>query len=319
MHKVKYFVGEYSALAAFIILFFLAFALKGFTFLSRSNITNILLNNSIIGIIALGMTMIIITGGIDLSVGSQLMVAGLAALMVINATGSILLGLVVAIVVGAATGLMAGALVAKCRIPAFIVTLGAMYIYRSVGEDLQNGGGIMVKGASSQAFIAISNTRLFGWLPLPIIYWLALSMIVYLFMSRTCTGRHIYAVGSNEKASLLSSINVNRVHFTVYILSGVLVALAAIVEGSRLGSIDSVSSGTSYEMDAIAAVVIGGTGLSGGRGKIFGTIMGTLTLGVINNMMNLLGVPPFLVDAVKGIVIIAAVLLQRQLDKSDAA
>ncbi len=311
----KKMASQNSALLALLVLFIAAILMRGTTFLSYGNIINILRNNSIIGIISLGMTLIIITGGIDLSVGSQLALTGLICISVMNATQSIFLGIITSVLCAIILGLLTGGLVAKFNIPAFIVTLGTMTIYRSVGQYFFNGGGIMATGAITNSFVAISNTSLFGIIPLPIIYWLALCVIISLFSTRTATGRHIYAVGSNEKATRLSGgINVDKVKIIAYAISGFLVSIAAIVEGSRLGSINSASSGSSYEMDAIAAVVIGGTSMSGGRGKIVGTLFGTLIIGIINNMMNLLGVPPFLVGAVKGLIIICAVLFQKRLD-----
>jgi ribose transport system permease protein len=312
--NLKKYASQNSALLAFIVLFIAAIFLRGTTFLSFGNIINILRNNSIIGIIALGMTLIIITGGIDLSVGSQLALTGLICISVVNMTQNIILGILVSVACAVLLGLLTGGLVAKFNIPAFIVTLGTMTIYRSVAQYFYNGGGVIVTGSNANSFTAISNTNLFGVVPLPIIYWVALCVIVSLFSTRTATGRYIYAVGSNEKATRLSSINVNKVKIVAYAVSGLLVSIAAVVEGSRLGSINSASSGSSYEMDAIAAVVIGGTSMSGGRGKIVGTFFGTLIIGIINNMMNLLGVPPFLVGAVKGLIIIGAVFFQKRLD-----
>ena len=312
--NLKKFASQNSAVIAFLLLFILSVILRGSTFLNFGNLINILRNNSIIGIVSLGMTLIIITGGIDLSVGSQLAITGLLAISTMNATGSIVLGVLAAIAVAVVCGFLTGGLVAKCKIPAFIVTLGTMTIYRSVAQYLYNGGGITVEGGHTDAFLAISNTSLFGAIPLPIVFWLLLSVAVSLFVNWTATGRRIYAVGSNEKATKLSGINADRIKIIAFIVAGLMVSLAAIVEASRLGSINSASSGNSYEMDAIAAVVIGGTSMSGGRGKIAGTVFGTLTIGIINNMMNLLGVPPFLVGAVKGLIIIVAVLFQKRLD-----
>jgi len=320
LHKkfdFKNFITENSALVALILLFIVSIVLQGTTFLSFRNIINILRNNSIIGIVALGMTLIIIIGGIDLSVGSQLALTGLIAISVINVTQNIVLGILACVAAGIVLGIITGGFVAKFRIPAFIVTLGTLTIYRSVAQYWFSGGGLMISGKVSDSFISISNTNLFGTIPLPIVFWLILSVLVALFMSKTPTGRYIYAVGSNEKATKLSGINADRVKIITFAIAGLLVALAAIVEAARLGSINSASSGTSYEMDAIAAVVIGGTSMSGGRGKIVGTVFGTLTIGIINNMMNLLGVPPFLVGAVKGFIIIAAVLLQKRLDRKE--
>ncbi|MCF0133175.1 MAG: ABC transporter permease [Blautia sp.] len=312
---MKKFLSEYSVVVALVALFIITTCLKGTTFLNVRNILNLFLNYSIIGIIALGMTLIIITGGIDLSVGSQLAASGLLALTVLNSTGSIPLAILSAIVFGLLTGILSGVMIAKCGIPAFIVTLGTMSIYRSLSQYFFDGGGIKAAGDAKDAFIAISNTKIGGKVSMIIIYWLILCVVIGLFAAKTPTGRYIYAVGSNEKAAQLSSIPVAKIKIKTYAISGVLVALASIIEAARLGSMNSASSGSSYEMDAIAAVVIGGTSMAGGRGKILGTVLGTLTLGLINNMMNLLGVPSFLVSAVKGAIIIGAVLLQKYFDK----
>lgn len=316
--SISKFASKNSALVAAVALVIVSVILRGQTFFSYSNIVNILLNNSIIGIISLGMTLIILIGGIDLSVGSQLALTGLVSISVANATQNILLGILSCCALSVVLGLCSGWLVAKFDIPSFIVTLGTMSIFRSVAEYLYNGGGLTVKGNILNDYTAISNTNLFGVLPLPILYWLILCVVIYLFTAKTVTGRHIYAVGSNEKATRLSSINVNRVKVIAFTVSGLMIALAAIIESARLGSMDSATSGSSYEMDAIAAVVIGGTSMSGGRGSIAGTLFGTLIIGIINNMMNLLGVPPFLQGAVKGAIIIAAVLFQRRLDAKAA-
>lgn len=311
----KKWAGKNSALIAFAVLFILAAVLKGNMFLSLNNILNVLRNNSVIGIIALGMTLIIITGGIDLSVGSQLAFAGVVIITVFNQTQSI----IITVLAGAATalilGLITGILVARFNIPAFITTLGSMSIYRSVAQYWLNGGGLMAKGHRSSVYIAISNTNLFRIIPMPIIIWLVTAAVIYIISQHTAVGRHIYAVGSNEKATQLASVNVVKVKCFAYTVSSLLVMLAALVETSRLGSVNSASSGSGYEMDAIAAAVIGGTSMSGGKGKIGFTILGTLTLGIINNMMNLLGVDSFLVSAVKGTIIIVAVLLQMILNK----
>lgn len=242
--------------------------------------------------------------------------AGLIAISVLNSTGSILLAVFLTLGFGLITGLITGSLVAKFKVPPFIVTLGTMSIYRSVAQQFFNGGGIRASQNADQ-FIAISNTRIGGSISVIIVYWIIFSILAALFASKIKTGRHIYAVGSNERATKLSGINVNKIKIITYTISGVLVSIAAIIEAARLGSMNSASSGISYEMDAIAAVVIGGTSMSGGRGKIVGTVLGTLTLGIINNMMNLLGVPTFLVSAIKGFIIVVAVLLQTRLNNKE--
>lgn len=313
---LKKFSTNNSAALALIVLFVITTILKGQVFLNTKNILNILLNNSIIGIIALGMTFIILTGGIDLAVGSQLAAAGLIAISVLNSTGSIPLAILLTIGFGLISGLITGSLVAKFKIPPFIVTLGTMSIYRSVAQQFFNGGGIRASQNADQ-FIAISNTKIGGSISVIIVYWIILSILAALFASKIKTGRYIYAIGSNERAAKLSGINVNKIKIITYTISGMLVSIAAIIEAARLGSMNSASSGVSYEMDAIAAVVIGGASMSGGRGKIVGTVLGTLTLGIINNMMNLLGVPTFLVSAIKGCIIIVAVLLQSRLNSKE--
>ena len=308
-------MGEYSVLVAFVVLFIAAICLQGTTFLSFNNIINILRNNAVVGIIAIGMTLVIITGGIDLACGAELALIGVIIVQVLNGTQSILLALLSGLAASIAFGLFTGFFVSKFRIPAFIVTLGTMSIYRSIAQFWLNGGGKLTSGDMGKAYTNISNTSLFGVIPMPIIIWAVVVVVVFIFANHIPSGRHIYAVGSNEKASQLAAINTIRIKCIAYTIASVLVMVAAMVETSRLGSINSASSGTGYEMDAIAAAVIGGTSMSGGKGRIGFTVLGTLTLGLINNMMNLLGVNAFLVNAVKGAIIIGAVLLQMVLNK----
>ncbi|WP_461215427.1 ABC transporter permease [Lacticaseibacillus sp. GG6-2] len=305
-----------TPLIAFVFLFILAIVVEGTTFLNMNNLINILLNNAIIGIIALGMMLIIVTAGIDLSVGSMLALTGLVGIWSLNHYGSIVVAILAALAAGAIFGLLTGVFVAKFAVPSFIVTLGTMSIYRSVGEYWFNGGGITANGHSADGFIAIANTTVLG-LPIPVWLWLLFSVLIALMAKYTAFGRHIFAVGSNPRATRLAGINTHRVLIGVYLLAGVLVALASILEASRLGSMNSASSGTGYEMDAIAATVIGGTVMTGGRGTVLGTTFGTLTLGIINNLMNLMGMPAFLVGAIKGAIIVLAVLLQRVMDDQE--
>ncbi|MDF9824841.1 ribose transport system permease protein [Breznakia sp. PF5-3] len=315
--KIHYYLKEYSPIIAFVIILLVAIVTKGTTFLNYDNLSNVMLNNAVIGIVALGMTMIIITGGIDLSVGSQLAMTGLVGISVLNATDSILLAIGAAVGLGLLTGFIAGFLVAKFKIPAFIVTLGTTSIFRSLIQYYYHGGGILASTTKLDGFLAISNDKLFGIVPLPIIYWILFALIIAFVMKNTSLGRHIYGVGSNEQATKLSGVNTKRTIILTYVISGVLIAFASMIEASRLGSMNSASSGSSYEMDAIAAVVIGGTSMSGGHGKILGTFFGTLTLGIINNMLNLLGINSFLVGAIKGAIIIAAVLFQKYLESKE--
>lgn len=314
---VKKIVSDHSALVSFLALFMVALLAKGTMFLQFNNIINILRNNSVVGIIALGMTLIIITGGIDLSVGSQLAFMGVVIINVLVTTQNVFLALLSGVVVALIVGFLTGYITAKFQVPAFITTLGTMSIYRSISQFWMNGGGISSSGDASSSYIAISNTKLFGLIPMPIVIWIICAIVIYLFMTHTSTGKHIYAVGSNAKAAKLAGVNVVKVKTMVYMIGSVLILIATIVETSRLGSVNSASSGSGYEMDAIAAAVIGGTSMAGGKGTIGGTVLGTLTLGIIDNLMNLLGVNPFLVKAVKGTIIIVAVLLQIFLNKKN--
>lgn len=310
-------VSDHSALVSFLALFVVALLAKGTMFLQFNNIINILRNNSVVGIIALGMTLIIITGGIDLSVGSQLAFMGVVMINVLVSTQNIFLALLSGLLVALVVGFLTGYITAKFQVPAFITTLGTMSIYRSISQFWMNGGGISSSGEASASYIAISNTKLFGLVPMPIVIWILCAVAIYVFMTHTSTGKHVYAVGSNAKAAKLAGVNVVKVKTMVYMIGSVLILIATVVETSRLGSVNSASSGSGYEMDAIAAAVIGGTSMAGGKGTIGGTVLGTLTLGIIDNLMNLLGVNPFLVKAVKGTIIIVAVLLQLFLNKKN--
>ncbi|MCL2387942.1 MAG: ABC transporter permease [Defluviitaleaceae bacterium] len=318
----KQFLIDNSAFVTLILLIIVATVIMGGTFFNAGNFVNILFNNAIIGIIALGMTLIIISGGIDLSVGSAAAFIGLITITVINHTGSIILGVLSAFASGILMGAFNGVLAAKFRIPAFIVTLGSMQIFRSLSLHFWNGGGVLlgrIGGTPVEhdvlGYRTFATTRIFegilpNGLPLPVLYWIALTILIAIFCKKTALGRHIYAIGSNERAANLSAVKVTRVKILVYMIAGALVAFAAMVESSRLGSMNSATSGTLYELQAIAAVVIGGTAMNGGRGRPIGTFFGTLTLGVINNLMNMMGIPSFLVGAIQGSIVIIAVLFQ---------
>ena len=306
-NAVYKFLAENSVIIAFIIIVLVATLLKQ-EFMTRSNIFNILRQVSIIGIISLGMTLIIISGGIDLSVGSALVLIGAMTIAVLNATGNIMIALIMAVIGGAAIGAINGTIITKGKITPFIVTLGIMATCRSLSLYLLNGGGI---SASITKYRNIANGELFG-ISNPVYYFVIVTAIVFLFSQKTRLGRYIYAIGSNEKAANLSAINVDRVKIITYMTGGILVSLSSIIETSRLNSVSAASSGINYELDAIAAVIIGGTRMSGGKGSVIGTFFGVLILGILNNMLTLMGVSPFLAGTVKGIIIIISVLIQRK-------
>ena len=286
-----------------------------------TNWLNILRNNAPVGIIALGMPFVIISGGIDLSVGSTLVAVGAMVMMVVDgsATGLLagmgitgvpayIIAIAVGLVFGALLGWLNGVLIAHGKLPHFIATLGTMQIFRSVTQHLtQHANPSVPKG-----FLQIANLKIGSFYIMPILYWLAIAAVLYVVSKRTTFGRHVFAVGSNIRTARLSGINVNKVKRRIYMLTGMLVAIAAIIQVSRIGSMDYASAGSGYEMDAIAAVIVGGTSMSGGRGSIVGTVLGMLIIGVMNNLLTLFGVPPFLREACKGVIVIVAVLLQKK-------
>jgi ribose transport system permease protein len=287
------------------------------------NWINILRNNASIGIIALGMTLVIVTGGIDLSVGSTLVAVGAVVMVMVDSrsvgvlarfgiTGpaAYALAIVAGAVVGFLIGQLIGLLVTKGKIPPFIATLGMMAILRSVTQWLMSGHTPKIP----MGFTQISNFKVGGQYLMPIIYWVVLAFLLWFISKKTVFGRQVIAVGSNPRAALLSGVNVNRVKRYAYVLLGVLVAVSAVTEVSRIGSMDFANAGTGYEMDAISAAVVGGTSMMGGRGTIVGTVLGTLIIGVMNNLLNIMGVPPLLREAFKGVIVIGAVLLQKKED-----
>lgn len=219
-----------------------------------------------------------------------------------------IIAIAVGLVFGALLGWLNGVLIAHGKLPPFIATLGTMQIFRSVTQHLtQHANPSVPKG-----FLQIANLKIGSFYIMPILYWLAIAAVLYVVSKRTTFGRHVFAVGSNIRTARLSGINVNKVKRRIYMLTGMLVAIAAIIQVSRIGSMDYASAGSGYEMDAIAAVIVGGTSMSGGKGSIVGTVLGMLIIGVMNNLLTLFGVPPFLREACKGVIVIVAVLLQKK-------
>ena len=306
--KFKKFLGEYNILLVTLLMVVVSTCLKGFTFLSLNNIINIIRSNSVIGIIAFGMAFVIITGNIDLSVGADMVAVAALSITVINLTNSAILGVLTAFVAGIAFSVITGVIITKGRVPSFIVTLGFQYIYRSVLTYALNGGGVTTK---NDAYLAISSTEIFGVIPLQIVYFFVMALIYWYISKYTTLGRRIYAVGSNERAARLSGIKTDRIKIMAFVLLGIAIAVGAIAESSRMGSINSTSSGTSYELNAIAMVVIGGVAMEGGKGKLSNTVFGAFIFGMISNILTLVGINTKLVNAVKGAIIIIAVLLQR--------
>jgi len=256
-----------SVVLVAILVIIAAWIMEPKTFMSAQNWVNILRSNATVGILAFGMTFVIISGEIDLSVGSALVAVGAITMFVLNITGSVFVAVLIALVVGALFGTMTGFIVAKGRVPSFIVTLGLMYIYRSVSMYYMKGGGFF---GEVEGYKAISNTLIGGFLPLPIIYFAVLVAACIYLAKYTKLGRHIYAVGSNKKSARLSGINTDKIKILTFMLMGLAVALASIIETSRMNSINATSSGQGYEMNAIAMAVLGGASMAGGRGTMVG-------------------------------------------------
>jgi ribose transport system permease protein len=279
-------------------------------FFTVNNLFNVLRQVSIVAIIAVGMTLVILTAGIDLSVGSVLAFTGGVAAGVIFAGMSFPVAIVVCLIVGLLMGAVNGLIVSKGKVPAFIATLAVMVIARGLTLVYTKGNPIVI---SDPGYRFIGSGKILG-IPFPVILMLAIFAIMYWVLKNTIFGRNVYAVGGNEEAARLAGINVNRVKIFVYALTGLFASISALIYTSRLMSAQP-NAGSMMELDAIAAVIIGGTRLTGGKGGVIGTLIGALIMGVLDNILNLSNVSPFYQDIAKGLVILAAVLIDSKLAK----
>ena len=302
---VKYFkdnIGIIIALVAMFI-FLTVFPTTRSTFLTPKNMFNIVRQNASNLFLATGMTMVIILGGIDLSVGSVIALSGVvAAGCVVNFGLPEAVGFIAAIAVGAAVGLFNGFIICKTDIPPFIVTLASMNITKGIALVLTGGAPIR---CMTDAF-KFPGAGYVGPVPTPVILMFIIFILAALMINKTQLGRHIYAVGGNVQAAKFSGISVQKVKFIVYAYTGVMAGIAGVVIASRLYS-GQPTAGDGAEMDAIASVVVGGTSMSGGSGRIGGTLIGVLIIGVLNNGLNLMGVDSNFQYIVKGLVILLAV------------
>ena len=279
-------------------------------FLSSGNLLNLLRQVSVNGLIAFGVTFVILLGGIDLSVGA--IMAFSSAVMASLVVGGAPAGtaLLASLAIGATMGALNGLVIAYGKLASFIVTLATMTIFRGFTLIFTNGNPISGISTGGNIFQFIGRESVFG-LPFPVIMLAVVFVVLYVVLHKTPFGRKVYAVGGNEKAAHIVGIPLARIKVIVFSLSGLLAALAGVIITSRLGSAQP-NAGISYELDAIAAVVLGGTSLSGGRGRLFGTLVGILIIGVLNNGLNILGVSSFYQEVAKGVVILIAVLLDRR-------
>lgn len=301
---IKENLGIMVALAVMCI-FLAVFPATSSSFLTPKNMFNILRQISTNMLLACGMTMVIILGGIDLSVGSIIALSGVLSAGCVARYGlPIPVALLVGVLVGLLIGCINGGIIALTTIPPFIVTLATMNVARGLAKVYTGGSPVRVVTKEWQFL----GAGYIGPVPVPVIIMIVVVVISALIMNRTKMGRHIYAVGGNAQAAVFSGIKVSKVKFFVHAFSGVMAGLAGIILASRMYS-GQPTAGEGAEMDAIAAVVVGGTSMSGGSGKIGGTVIGALIIGILNNGLNLLNVNSFWQDVVKGIVILLAVLI----------
>ena len=307
-------VQRQGALVALAALFVFA-AFRYANFLTQENLLNVLRQNSMVGLVALGMTFVILTGGIDLSVGSLLAVAGVVAASLSDR--GLAVALLAGVAVAAALGLVNGLVIAKARIQPFIVTLAMMIAARGFALAYTNDQSVRVERTSA-GFAELGRGRVelgFVDLPYPVVVLFAAFALGWLVLAQTRFGRHVYALGDNEEAARLMGLNVGRVTVGVYALSGALAGLAGVMLASRLGAGQPVA-GIGWELDAIAAVVVGGTLLTGGQGGVGSTLVGVILLGLIFNIFNLEGqISPWWQLVFRGVILLAVVVVQNRLSK----
>ncbi|MER2107651.1 MAG: ribose ABC transporter permease [Solibacillus sp.] len=308
-NKAKYLLEKYRVLLVLVLLSIIASFLSD-VFFTVNNIMNVLRQVSIIAIVSSGMTLVILIAGIDLSVGAVLALAGAALAGVLTAGISLPIAIVVALLVGLVVGSINGLLVSKFALPSFIVTLATMTIARGLTLVYTKGYPLTVENSFLQT---LGNGKVLG-IPIPVYIMFIIYIFMHWLLKYTTFGRYIYAVGGNEETAKLSGINVKFIKVAVFAIAGFLASLAAIIYTSRLMSAQP-TAGQGIELDAIAAVIIGGTSLAGGKGLILGTLIGALIMGVLDNILNLMNVSPFYQSIAKGIVILIAILLDSGFSK----
>ena len=302
-----------------VVVFFVIIGICGLAaprFLKPGNLLNILRNTSIVGSIAIGMTFVIIAGGIDLSSGPVFASAGAVLIFLqrmVNADGTPVVPLPIAILaccaVAISFGFLNGIVITKAKLPPFIVTLAVGILARSITMYVCRGATIM--GNNIPPFTRIGSGSLLG-IPIPFLVVIVMAIIFHIVLTRTKYGTYVFAVGGNENAARYSGIKVDRIRIVTYMMVGLCAGVAATMEMSRMAAVAAATSGAQYEFEAITAVIVGGTSLAGGRGRLIGTIVGFIILGIVNNMMIMLNISPYLSGAVKGAVILFAVLMQRR-------
>ncbi|MBR2571836.1 MAG: ribose ABC transporter permease [Clostridia bacterium] len=277
-------------------------------FLTGANFLNILKQNSHYGILAAGVCFAILLGGIDISIGSVLAFSGAVAALIVSSGGSVVLAVVAAILIGAAAGLANGVFIARFKLQPMIVSLATMSIFRGATLVLTDGKSFPLgKLPGSDMFKAIGQGSV-GFLPVPVLILIVVYAAMFYILNMTAFGRHVYAIGGNEEAARLSGINVEITKIIAHMMSGLMAGVAGVMVTARVASA-TPTAGNGYEMDAIAAAVIGGISLRGGEGQVLFAIVGAVIIGMLNNILNLMNVSSYYQTIIKGVVILIAVLL----------
>ena len=313
-NPITRFIGSYSFIMIFIAILvaYLIINGKATTF---NGVMNILRHSAVVGILSFGMGMVIITGGIDLSVGSMLALIGGMGVVVFNGTNSIFLTLLVSLAVGCALGFINGLLIGKVKMPPFIVTLATMLIYRSISQYYLRTLTLSIYSmdASKPAFDPIykfGQMKVFGFIPMAGIILLFVTVVMVFISTSTKFGKSVYAIGSNERAARLAGINVEWTQVAVYTITGLLCGISTFMWLAMNGSVDAATIGKSNEMYAIAAVVIGGISMSGGKGKLLGVLFGAMSYTIIDKIISSLGLDALINDSIKGSILLLAVFIQ---------
>ena len=308
MKNTMKYMSELTTVIALIILMAVITIINS-NFLTANNLLNLLLQVTSNALIAFGMTFVILTGGIDLSVGSILALSSALTAGLLGSGMPVTLAILISLILGCILGMINGLLISYGKLAPFIVTLATMTIFRGATLVYTNGNPI-TKGLSDTFLFQFLGQGYIVGIPFPVIIMFIVFIVLYVLLHKTAFGKSVYAIGGNEKAAFISGVKLNKVKIIIYSISGIMASISGLIITSRLSSAQP-TAGASYEMDAIAAVVLGGTSLSGGKGRILGTLIGALIIGVLNNGLNIIGVSAFWQQVVKGVVILIAVLIDR--------
>ena len=308
MKNTMKYMSELTTVVALVILMAVITIINS-NFLTANNLLNLLLQVTSNALIAFGMTFVILTGGIDLSVGSILALSSALTAGLLGSGMPVTLAILISLILGCILGMMNGLLISYGKLAPFIVTLATMTIFRGATLVYTNGNPI-TKGLSDTFLFQFLGQGYIVGIPFPVIIMFIVFIVLYVLLHKTAFGKSVYAIGGNEKAAYISGVKLNKVKIIIYSISGIMASISGLIITSRLSSAQP-TAGASYEMDAIAAVVLGGTSLSGGKGRILGTLIGALIIGVLNNGLNIIGVSAFWQQVVKGVVILIAVLIDR--------